>query len=235
MTNSVEQDDKKQEQDTIYNYHKSRMQLGLLFMNIEDSIKEGDGNRLLNCYKLVLLLVYRFKHTKYAYAILLLLAQNNGLLSEAESLSLISNRFANYKGTPGGNIPLDLHMEHMNMLVKRLAKAMGANVTEKSLQRAARSVLALNKVTEGIADNCSKKKRSGLHSQKNPEEAVKIIAHGLLMGQVFQKKEHRKGYPSFSKFKSNLLDVDYRDFFKWFKEKLAHWKQIYESRRFHNQ
>ena len=115
MTNSVEQDDKKQEQDTIYNYHKSRMQLGLLFMNIEDSIKEGDGNRLLNCYKLVLLLVYRFKHTKYAYAILLLLAQNNGLLSEAESLSLISNRFANYKGTPGGNIPLDLHMEHMNI------------------------------------------------------------------------------------------------------------------------
>ena len=85
----------------------------------------------------------------------------------------------------------------MNMLVKRLAKAMGANVTEKSLQRAARSVLALNKVTEGIADDCSKKKRSGLHSQKNPEEAVKIIAHGLLMGQVFQKKEHRKGYPHF--------------------------------------
>ena len=87
----------------------------------------------------------------------MLLAQNNGLLSEAESLSLISNRFANYKGTPRGNIPLDLHMEHMNMLVKRLAKAMGANVTEKSLQRAARSILALNNVTEGIADDCSKK------------------------------------------------------------------------------
>ena len=69
--------------DTIYNYHKSRMQLGLLFMNIKDSIKEGDGNRLLTCYKLVLLLVYRFKHTKYAYAILLLLAHNNALLSEA--------------------------------------------------------------------------------------------------------------------------------------------------------
>lgn len=215
VTNSVGQDVKSQEaDDNIYNYHKSRMQLGLLFMNIEDPIKEGDGNRLLDCYKLVLLLEYRFKHTKYAYEILLLLARSNGLLSEAESLSLIANRFVNFKGTPGGNIPLDLHMEHMNMMViKRLAKAMGANVTEKSLQRAARSILALNKVRECIADDCFKKTRSGWHSQKNPEEAVKIIAHDLLMGEVFHKKEKRQGYHSFSKFKSNLLDVDYRDYF----------------------
>ncbi|CAB3979299.1 PREDICTED: uncharacterized protein LOC107327384 [Paramuricea clavata] len=181
-SDQVEQDVKSlKADDNIYNYHKSRMQLGLLFMNIEDSIKEGDGNRLLDCYK-----------------------------------------FINFKGTPGGNIPLDLHMEHMNMMVKRLAKGMGANVTEKSLQQAERSILALNKVRECIADDCFKKTQSGWHSQKNPEEGVKIIAHDLLMGEVFHKKEKRQGYHSFSKFKSNLLDVDYRDYFKWIREKLIH-------------
>ena len=108
---------------------------------------------------LVLQLVYRFKHTKYAYVILFLFAQTNSLLSEAESLSLIANRFVNTKGTPGGNIPLDLHMEHLNLILKRLAKSMGSNVTEASLQRSARSILALDLVIEGVAEDCSKTKR----------------------------------------------------------------------------
>jgi hypothetical protein len=203
-------------------------------MNIEDSIKEGDGFRLLDCYKLVLLLVYRFKHVKYAYVILLLFAQYNAILSDAESLSLIANRFVNAKGTPGGNIPLDLHMEHINLMVKRLAKAMGGNVTQASLQRAARSILQLNQVTEGISEDCSKKKRSGLHRQKNPEEAVKIIIHDLLYGKVFQKNHKREGYKSFPKFKSNILDVDCREYFKWMRDKLADWKKIYEIRKVNN-
>lgn len=39
-------------------------------MDIVDAIKEGDGFRL-NCYKFVLLFAYKFKHTKYAYSLLL--------------------------------------------------------------------------------------------------------------------------------------------------------------------
>ena len=39
-----------------------------------------------------------------------------------------------------------------------------------------------------------------------------------------EKLPGRSGYPSFAKFKSNILDLDYRDFFQWSKE----WKGIYE-------
>ena len=35
-----------------------------------DAIKEGDGTRLMQCYKVVLLFEYKFKHTKYAYILL---------------------------------------------------------------------------------------------------------------------------------------------------------------------
>ena len=62
--------------DSIYNYHNSRLQMGLLLMNIADAIKEGDGLRLVNCYKFVLLFAYRFNNTKYAYVLLLFLLRS---------------------------------------------------------------------------------------------------------------------------------------------------------------
>ena len=61
--------------DSMYNYHNSRLQTGLLLMNIADAIKEGDGLRLVNCYKFVLLFAYQFNNTKYAYVLLLLFTQ----------------------------------------------------------------------------------------------------------------------------------------------------------------
>ena len=106
---------------------------------------------------------------------------------------------------------------------------MGGNITTKSLQRAARSVVAINNVIEGIYEDCSKKKKSGYHGSKNAEEAVNIIVKDLLEGKVFQKTDGRPGYPSFPKFKSNIIDIDYRDFFKWTKDCLNHWKGVYET------
>ena len=52
--------------DNIYNYHNARLQCGLLVLNMKDAIKEGDGSRLVRCFKIVLLFNYKFKHTIYA-------------------------------------------------------------------------------------------------------------------------------------------------------------------------
>lgn len=98
-------------------------------MDIVDAIKEGDGYRLVNCYKFVLLFAYKFKHTKYAYVLLLFFVLTCAVLSKEQSFSLIVNRFINSTGKLGGNIPLDLFMEHLNLLLKRLGKGMGGNMT----------------------------------------------------------------------------------------------------------
>ena len=45
-------------------------------MDIVDAIKQGDGYRLVNCYKFVLLFAYKFKHSKYAYVLLLFFCFN---------------------------------------------------------------------------------------------------------------------------------------------------------------
>ena len=126
---------------------------------------------------------------------------------------MIFNRFINSKGKCGGNIPLHLFMEHLNLLLKRLAKGMGANVTSASLQRAAQSIVPLNKVMETIYKDCNKVKRSGHHGNTDPEGTVSIIVKDLISRKMFETSPGRKGYPSFQKFKSNVLDIDYRDFF----------------------
>ena len=131
------------ETDFIYNYHNARLQFGILFMNIVEAIREGDGFCLTRCYKLVILFTHKFRDAKYAYAILLLFVQTGAVLSEEESICLIMNRFVNVNGKIGRNIPLDLHMEHLNLLLKRLSKGMASNITKNSLQRA---VVALRKV-----------------------------------------------------------------------------------------
>ena len=104
-------------------------------------------------------------------------------------------------------------MEYLNLLLKRLAKGMGANVTSTSLQRAAQSIVPLNKVMETIYKDCNKVKRSGHHGNTDPEETVSIIVKDLISGKVFETSPGRKSYPSFQKFKSNVLDIDYTDFF----------------------
>ena len=101
-------------------------------------------------------------------------------------------------------------------------------MTNASLQRAAQSVVPLNYVMKGIYEDCSKVKRSGHHGSKNPEEAVEIIVNDLLKSNVSEQQPGRSGYSSFAKFKSNILDVDYRDFFQWSKDRLREWKGICE-------
>ena len=56
------------------------------------------------------------------------------------------NRFANTHGGLGRNIPCDLFNEHVNKLFKEIITNMGANLSEKCLQRAARAVTTLHQI-----------------------------------------------------------------------------------------
>jgi hypothetical protein len=177
-----------------------------------DAVQEGDGDRLVRCLKMLLLFEYNFHHTKYAFAILLFFAKIYALLSEKQAYLLIHNRFVNKKGKPGGNIPLDLHMEHLNLDAKKLLQAMGAKMTEAAVQRCARSMTVMNKIMESIYEECEKSHRSGYHGTQTSAETVHSILNDLMQVDVFTYTPEREGHPSFKKFKSNILDIDYRDF-----------------------
>ena len=83
----------KVEDDFLYNYHRAKLTFGLVLFEFNDAIKEGDGQRLFELYKLALLLYKVNEKTKYSYVILRYLVQISALLSDKDAHNLKWNRF----------------------------------------------------------------------------------------------------------------------------------------------
>ena len=146
-------------------------------------------------------------HLSYSY----FFAKIYALLSEKEAFKVVHNRFVNKTGKRGGNIPLDLHMEHLNLDLKKLLNAMGGKITEASAQRCARSITG------------------GFRGTQNANETVTSITDDPLQITAFQHNPGREGYPSFKRSKATILELDYRDFCSWVQNHLKQWKGIYET------
>lgn len=112
------------------------MSLGLLFMNYRDAIKEGDGERVMICWKFMLPIYKATGRKNYAIEAFHAIS-NCKLLPPRQAHQLIWSRFVNVhgKGIPGNNIPCDLYVEHLNRLCKECVRNLGANKTEKAICR----------------------------------------------------------------------------------------------------
>jgi len=105
-------------------------------------------------------------------------------------------------------------MEHLHFSLKMVLKSLLGNVTKKSAQRIARSLETLDEIMYGIRkDLDQKKKKSGDHGTKDPEQAVKIITD-VKNGNVFHHAPGRCGYPSLKNMRKSVIDIDFRHFFK---------------------
>ncbi len=219
-------------QDYLFNYHRGKLVYGLILFEFTDAIKEGDGDRLFDIYKLALLLYKVGGHYKYAYITLFSLVKVNAILPQSIAHEMKWNRFFNKHGGKGKNIPLDLKMEQLNKILKSLWRSLGANLTEKSAQRMASSLESLELVMDSVDRDCNFPGRVGYRSKGKPEEAVQQIVSDLVEKDVFNYLPGREGHPSFPKFPSSLLHkLDYRDLHKWISGHLKEWQLIYNKRK----
>ncbi len=121
--------------DSIHEYAQEVLSRGLLLLEFVDAIREGDGLRLLRCWR-YLLLIFRAAHrTNYTIEAFTLLSQEKFLLSPRTELQLKCNRTINTHGRSGKNVPCDLHMEHLNWECKAALSGLGSNITDKSILR----------------------------------------------------------------------------------------------------
>ena len=99
------------------------MAFGLLIRGFEAAVKERDGQRLFETYKLLLLIYKSQKHPKYVT--LHYLIKVCAILPEFEAERIKWNRVVNLHGGRACNIPLDLRKEHQDKLLKILSKGLG--------------------------------------------------------------------------------------------------------------
>ena len=140
----------EQQIDDRYNYATARLNFGMTVFNFDDAVKEGDGERILRCWKFFMLIFRGYKHTKYAFAALQLFFFSTCLLSKRLCHLLKWNRTVNSKRGKGQNISLDLRLEHLNNLLKEMLKCLGVNVTQKSAQRCKEAISALEEILRNM-------------------------------------------------------------------------------------
>ena len=122
--------------DRVQEYGKEALALGMLFLEFKDAIREGDGTRVLCCWKYFLLLFHASGHTNYCLEALNLLVQYYYTLSPRLAEQMLWGRFVNSEGKIAHNISCHLHMEHLNREIKGAINHLGANKTPKAILRA---------------------------------------------------------------------------------------------------
>lgn len=122
-------DDDKKDDDQVRAYACELFSLGTLLMEYNDSVHEGDGERLLRVWKFLMIIFRSTKKTKYCLESLLLLLNAKFLLSPRLRQQLLYSRFINTRGMPGANIAIDLHLEHINRIVKEAIHNQSSNLS----------------------------------------------------------------------------------------------------------
>ena len=211
----------KRPSDDMRSYQCSLLEYGMLQMNLHDAVSEGDGARVLRCWKYMLPYLRKdgASSRKYALEGLYLLFQFNSLLPQKDAYSLMWNRFHKSKRGHGGNIPLDMALEHFNLLVKTMLRKLGSNVTNKNAIDRMLKALTYNKALLDKFDSfCGVIKRSGKHYQKSSEDDLKKVVAKLIEQNAMEFVPGRK-YKSFPSCNISLLeDFSIHDFYSWINE-----------------
>ena len=135
--------------DKVNLYSKELLSLGLLHKEFGDAIREGDGQRVLRCWKYLLLIFKASKRNNYSIEAFTFLAQQQFVLSPRLAHQQLWSRFINTSGKEGHNVPCDLHMEHLNRVLKDSIQQLGANKTKKAIIRAGKCIDKLDEVLRG--------------------------------------------------------------------------------------
>ena len=126
--------------DFVRNYSKCLLKYFFVYADLKDAVKEGNGKRLGTLHKQLLPLFKSMPgFNAYAIEMFINIVQNEVLLSEAESHQCTWAATANWKGGPGKNIEIDILQENRNKDIKKEIRRIGANKTDKAIDRASRA------------------------------------------------------------------------------------------------
>ena len=206
--------------DLISAYSRNLLSLGLLFMEFNDGIREGDGERIIRCWRYFLPLFKLDKRTNYSVEAFILLAQYEFLFTERQKAQLMWSRTVNTHGRTGKNISCDLHMEHLNREIKTAIAGMGSNVTDSSIIRAGKSLQKHVAIQLQFDKENGVPTPSGKHSRKSSDKDRTTIIEQLVSAKVFKTIPGRY-HKTFEKFSEHMYDqLEVKEFRSWMENQI---------------
>lgn len=214
--------DEGEKPDGVLEYASEVLTLGLFLMEFVDSIREGDGDRICRCWQFFLLIFKETGRKNYAIEAFTLLAQLNFTFSPRMAAQLKWSRTINVHGRPGRNVPCDLHMEHLNRTLKGSISSLGANITDKSIQRIGRSLGKVTKIEQAFDAQNGISMDSGKHPRKSEQEDLTKIMDHLNNAQVFSRQPGRE-HPHFPNFTANpFKKLSFETLKVWMQQQAKH-------------
>lgn len=215
--------------DDMLAYQRSLLEYGILLINFWDAIAEGDGQRVVRCWKFFLLYLKNDNgSSKYSLEALYLMFQIYALLSPRSAHRLVWNRFINNKSGMGRNIPLDLQLEFFNKAVKEAIKKLGPAASQKSINRICQSLRTTMELMDNFDKSLLVRKRSGDHIKKSAKGDLEKIVKELLEQKAFTYTKDRR-YRHYRNVAPSLLSgFDMRSMYTWINQ---HKKYIILNRR----
>ena len=183
--------------DKVYNYARVLCHYGSLIMELQDAWREGDGERVMRCWKMALPHFQAANRTKYSLEALRIQFQVNVVLSPNLAHQVKWDRFVNTRGGLGMNVPCDLHNEHVNKVIKNIIGNMGSNLTEVALQRAVRSISTLGSLCKRFDSQSHVPHITSAHSTRSDIADVKKVMEVLISQKILEPtvdREH-KAFP----------------------------------------
>ncbi|CAB3996161.1 Hypothetical predicted protein, partial [Paramuricea clavata] len=126
---------------------------------------------------------------EFSIEMLINILQCEVLLSEAEAHCCKWAATVNWKGGVGRNIEIDLFQENRNCEMKKLIRSMGANKTEKAIERASKASGGVSKIVEAFEEGVNICPKSGSHTHKQSTDEEKIISVDLRSLTPFREEE----------------------------------------------
>ena len=163
--------------DGIFNYSVNLLRSFMVLFDCKDAVASGNGEHLALIQKQML---HYFSSASgfnvYAIEMLITTIQNEVLLSSAEAHQCKWAALANWRGGCNRNIEIDLLQENRNRDLKGLIRLMGANKTDKAIQRMSKAAGGIRKIVDVFESQAFIHQKSSTHSHKSSLEDEKKSA-----------------------------------------------------------
>ncbi|CAG2230058.1 unnamed protein product [Mytilus edulis] len=198
-------------QDQVMNYFINVIEWGLLIINMNDTAKEGDFERLeVNCKAGIGFLLGHSVFSKYFGELVNYLLLTKHLLSPEMSLRALEGAFINTKGGPGKNKEADLVQEHCIRNKKDLIRSLGANKTEKAVMRACGAADTCVGVGRTVDGCLGLPKLSVNHTKKSSVKDLEILVKCLKTVDPFtyHKGRNLKSFCNIRKHPDRIINME---------------------------
>jgi len=207
--------------DSIYAYAVDLLSMGLFWHAFRDSVREGDGDRIVRYWKFMAAIFRHEKHYNYSNEAFNLVAQTL-LLSPRQLSELKWSRTVNTSGRIGRNIPVDLHMEHLNRRLIIMMRNLGSNISPGTSQRAAKALAVVDIICSQFLKDTNIPDAKDYHTIPSISKDLLMMQQQLTADEVFKPQEnwHHSVYKD---HKPLLSSINWRNIHKWIKERIINY------------